>query len=87
MFKRIPKIVLFSKWKTTASPKRLSVSAPLNLRRMKFKNPMIRQLCLGWTSLVLSMENVDLESFIPRFLEGIFDPGILKKVEKNMGFF
>jgi hypothetical protein len=54
---------------------------------MKFKNPMIRQLCLGWTSLVLSMENVDLESFIPRFLEGIFDPGILKKVGKNMGFF
>lgn len=42
-------------------------------KRMKFKNPMIRQLCLGWTSLVLSMENVDLESFIPRFLEGIFE--------------
>ncbi len=42
-------------------------------KRMKYKNPMIRQLCLGWTSLVLSMENVDLESFIPRFLEGIFE--------------
>ena len=43
---------------------------------MKFKNPMIRQLCLGWTSLVLSMENVDLESFIPPFQKAIFDPGM-----------
>ncbi|CAK9114893.1 Protein VAC14 homolog [Durusdinium trenchii] len=42
-------------------------------KRLKYKNPMIRQLCLGWTSLVLTMENVDLESFIPRFLEGIFE--------------
>ena len=37
---------------------------------------MIRQLCLGWTSLVLSMENVDLESFIPPFQKAIFDPGM-----------
>lgn len=44
-------------------------------KRMKFKNPMIRTLCLGWTMLLLNMENLDLEIFIPRFLEGIFVPG------------
>ena len=31
-------------------------------KRMKYRNPMIRQLCLGWTTLVLSMDHVDLES-------------------------
>lgn len=31
-------------------------------KRMKYRNPMIRQLCLGWTTLVLTMDHVDLES-------------------------
>ncbi|CAJ1385852.1 unnamed protein product [Effrenium voratum] len=41
--------------------------------RMKYKNPMIRQLCLGWTNLILQIAQVDLVGSNPKIIQGLFE--------------
>lgn len=42
-------------------------------QRMKFKNPNIRQLCLGWTTMILGINGMDAVRYTPIFINEVFD--------------
>eukprot|EP00439_Symbiodinium_sp_Y106_P007669 s6888_g1.t1 len=42
-------------------------------QRMKFKNPNIRQLCLGWTTLILGINGMEAVRYTPIFINEVFD--------------
>jgi vacuole morphology and inheritance protein 14 len=45
---------------------------PLLQRKLKLKNPYIRQLLLGWISVFDSIPKINMLSHLPSFLEGLF---------------
>ncbi|CAE7248117.1 VAC14, partial [Symbiodinium sp. CCMP2456] len=42
-------------------------------QRMRFKNPNIRQLCLGWTTMILGINGMDAVRYTPIFINEVFD--------------
>ena len=50
----------------------VEVFIPLLQRKLKLKNPYIRQLLLGWISVFDSIPKINMLSHLPNFLEGLF---------------
>lgn len=46
---------------------------PLLRERIRIKEPMIRQLLIGWISVLDSVPEIDMLAFLPEYLGGIFD--------------
>lgn len=46
---------------------------PLLRERINIKEPMIRQLLIGWISVLDSVPEIDMLEFLPEYLGGVFD--------------
>ena len=46
---------------------------PLLQERIKIKNPYIRQLIVGWITVLDSVPDIDMLEYLPDFLGGLFD--------------
>ena len=46
---------------------------PLLRERIKIKNPFIRQLLVGWITVLDSVPDIDMLEFLPEYLGGLFD--------------
>ena len=46
---------------------------PLLKERIKIRNPFIRQLIVGWITVLDSVPDIDMLEFLPDFLGGLFD--------------
>lgn len=46
---------------------------PLLRERIRVKDPSIRQLLVGWISVLDSVPDIDMLEFLPEYLEGLFD--------------
>ena len=46
---------------------------PLLKERIRIKNPFIRQLLVGWITVLDSVPDIDMLEFLPEYLGGLFD--------------
>lgn len=46
---------------------------PLLRERIKMQNPYIRQLLVGWITVLDSVPDIDMLAFLPQYLGGLFD--------------
>lgn len=46
---------------------------PLMRERIRIKNPYIRQLIVGWITVLDGVPDIDMVGYLPQFLGGLFD--------------
>uniref|UniRef100_A0A6A7GC16 Protein VAC14 homolog n=1 Tax=Hirondellea gigas TaxID=1518452 RepID=A0A6A7GC16_9CRUS len=55
---------------------------PLLRERIRIKNPFIRQLMVGWITVLDAVPDIDMLAYLPQFLGGLFD--MLSDAQKDI---
>eukprot|EP01083_Nonionella_stella_P286811 976219_1 len=55
---------------------------PLLQERIRIKNPFIRQLLVGWITILDSVPDIDMLKYLPEYLDGLFN--MLSDTEKDI---